>query len=115
MTLRFECEGAVALLTIDRPKVHNALDFEASDALVDAWIRFRDDDDLRVAILTGAGERAFCAGADLRGVGDFYKKLTSATSTRSSRRRSACDARSRCRASAASRRISRSTSRSSQP
>ena len=77
MSIRFECEGAVALLTIDRPKVHNALDFETSDALVDAWLRFRDDDALRVAILTGAGERAFCAGADLRGVGDFYKKLTS--------------------------------------
>ena len=42
MTIRFECEGAVAILTIDRPKVHNALDFETSDALVDAWMRFRD-------------------------------------------------------------------------
>ena len=84
MTIRFECEGAVALLTIDRPKVHNALDFETSDALVDAWMRFRDDDALRVAILTGAGERAFCAGADLRGVGDFYKKLTSAERLRRS-------------------------------
>ncbi|MCP4007598.1 MAG: enoyl-CoA hydratase/isomerase family protein [bacterium] len=77
MSIRFEIEGAVALLTIDRPKVHNALDFETSDGLVDAWMRFRDDDALRVAILTGAGERAFCAGADLRGVGDFYKTLTS--------------------------------------
>ena len=84
MSIRFECEGAVALLTINRPKVHNALDFEASDALVAAWTRFRDDDDLRVAILTGAGERSFCAGADLRGVGDFYKKLTSAERLRRS-------------------------------
>jgi E-phenylitaconyl-CoA hydratase len=74
----------VALLTIDRPKVHNALDFETSDALVDAWMRFRDDDALRVAILTGAGERSFCAGADLRGVGDFYKTLTSAQRLRRS-------------------------------
>ncbi len=84
MSIRFECEGAVALLTIDRPKVHNALDFETSDTLVEAWMRFRDDDALRVAILTGAGERAFCAGADLRGVGDFYKKLTSAQRLRRS-------------------------------
>jgi enoyl-CoA hydratase/carnithine racemase len=84
MSIRFECEGAVAILTIDRPKVHNALDFETSDALVDAWTRFRDDDDLRVAILTGAGERAFCAGADLRGVADFYEKLTSAQRLRRS-------------------------------
>ncbi len=77
MTIGFETEGAIALLTIDRPKVHNALDFETSDALVAAWERFRDDDDLWVAILTGAGERSFCAGADLRGVGEFYKSLTS--------------------------------------
>ena len=84
MSIRFECEGAIALLTIDRPKVHNALDFETSDALVDAWLRFRDDDALRVAILTGAGERAFCTGADLRGVGDFYRTLTSAQRLRRS-------------------------------
>lgn len=84
MTIRFELEGAIALLTIDRPKVHNALDFETSDALVEAWVRFRDDDDLRVAILTGAGERSFCAGADLRGVGDFYRNLTSAERLRRS-------------------------------
>ncbi len=86
MTIRFETEGRVALLTIDRPEVHNALDFETSDALVAAWERFRDDDDLRVAILSGAGERSFCAGADLRGVGDFYKSLSSAQRLRRSER-----------------------------
>jgi E-phenylitaconyl-CoA hydratase len=84
VTIRFEVEGAIALLTIDRPKVHNALDFETSDALVAAWERFRDNDELRVAILTGAGDRSFCAGADLRGVGDFYKSLTSAERLRRS-------------------------------
>lgn len=78
MTIRFECVGTVAILTIDRQSVHNAIDSETSQALIEAWIRFRDADELRVAILTGAGERAFCAGADLRGVGDFYRKLTSA-------------------------------------
>lgn len=84
MSIRFECDGAVAILTIERPEVHNALDFETSDALVAAWLRFRDDDELRVAILTGAGERSFCAGADLRGVGEFYSKLTSAERLRRS-------------------------------
>jgi E-phenylitaconyl-CoA hydratase len=84
VTIRFDVEGPVALLTIDRPEVHNALDFETSDALVAAWERFRDDDQLWVAILTGAGERSFCAGADLRGVGDFYKSLTSAQRLRRS-------------------------------
>lgn len=76
MSLRFERAGAVAILTIDRPEVHNALDSATSDALAEAWLRFRDDDELRVAILTGAGERAFCAGADLRGVADFYRTLS---------------------------------------
>jgi len=84
MTIRFEVDGAVAQLTIDRPKVHNALDFDTSDELVAAWERFRDDDELRVAVLTGAGDRSFCAGADLRGVGDFYKSLTSAQRLRRS-------------------------------
>ena len=86
MSIRFERDGAVALLTIDRPKVHNALDVETSDALLDAWLRFFDDDALRVAIVTGAGERAFCSGADLSGVGDFYTKLTSAERLRRSER-----------------------------
>ncbi|MCP4038568.1 MAG: enoyl-CoA hydratase/isomerase family protein [bacterium] len=86
VTIQFETEGAVALLTIDRPKVHNALDFETSDALVAAWERFRDDDHLWIAVLTGAGERSFCAGADLRGVGDFYKSLTSTQRLRRSER-----------------------------
>ena len=84
MTIQFDVEGPVALLTIDRPEVHNALDFETSDALVAAWERFRDDDQVWVAILTGAGDRSFCAGADLRGVGDFYKSLTSAQRLRRS-------------------------------
>jgi E-phenylitaconyl-CoA hydratase len=78
LTIRFDREGAVAILTIDRPEVRNALDLKASDQLVEAWRSFRDDDDLRVAILTGAGDRAFCAGADLRGVAEFYRNLSSA-------------------------------------
>ena len=84
MSVRFETDGAVAIVTIDRPEVHNALDAETSDALVRAWLRLRDDDALRVAIVTGAGERAFCAGADLRGVGDFYRSMSSAQRLRRS-------------------------------
>ncbi len=78
MTIQFERDGPVAILTINRPEVRNALDFKASEELTRAWIEFRDDDDLRVAILTGAGDKAFCAGADLRGVAEFYQSLTSA-------------------------------------
>lgn len=84
MSVRFETDGAVAIVTIDRPEVHNALDAETSGALAAAWLRFRDDDVLRVAVLTGAGERAFCSGADLRGVGDFYRSMSSAQRLRRS-------------------------------
>jgi E-phenylitaconyl-CoA hydratase len=78
VTIRFEREGSVAILTIDRPDVRNALDFKTSEALVQAWKDFGNDDALRVAVLTGAGEKAFCSGADLRGIGEFYRSLTSA-------------------------------------
>ncbi|MFQ5458885.1 MAG: enoyl-CoA hydratase/isomerase family protein, partial [Myxococcota bacterium] len=55
----------------------NAIDPETSDALITAWKAFRDDDGLRVAIVTGSGEKSFCAGADLRGVAEFYRSMTS--------------------------------------
>lgn len=55
----------VFLITINRPKVRNCVDGETAKLLHDAWIRFRDDEDLWVAILTGAGEEAFSSGADL--------------------------------------------------
>jgi len=56
----------VGLITINRPDVMNSLDFAANDLLVDKWREFADDDHLRVAVITGAGDRAFCAGADLK-------------------------------------------------
>ncbi len=62
----FEQHGAVALITINRPEAMNALDFAANDALIDAWKRVRDDREIRAAVLTGSGDRAFCAGADLK-------------------------------------------------
>jgi E-phenylitaconyl-CoA hydratase len=76
MTIRFERRGPVAVLTIDRPEARNALDFETGEELLRAWGEFRDDGELRVAILTGAGEKSFCAGADLRAVAQFYRSLT---------------------------------------
>jgi E-phenylitaconyl-CoA hydratase len=56
----------IMLITIDRPERMNALDGEAYDQLSEAWIRVRDDDDVQAAIITGAGERSFCAGADIK-------------------------------------------------
>ncbi len=78
MTIRSEREGAVAILTIDRPEVRNAIDPKTSDELIAAWREFQEDERMRVAVLTGAGERAFCSGADLRGLAEFYKSMTSA-------------------------------------
>jgi len=64
--LRYEKDGPVAVLTFDRPERRNALSPESIVRLAEAWQDFRDDDTLRVAILTGAGDRAFCAGGDLQ-------------------------------------------------
>lgn len=65
-TILFEKRPPIALITLNRPDSMNALDFEADEALLDIWREFRDDDNLLVAILTGAGDRAFCSGADLK-------------------------------------------------
>ena len=78
MSVRFEARDQIAIVTIDRPEARNAIDPETGRALIEAWLRFRDSPELRVAVLTGAGEQAFCAGADLHSVGEFYRSLTPA-------------------------------------
>lgn len=64
--ITYEKDGPVAVITINRPQKMNSLDFEANDALTEVWKAFAADDTLRVAVITGAGEQAFCAGADLK-------------------------------------------------
>jgi enoyl-CoA hydratase/carnithine racemase len=64
--IKYDQHGPVALITIDRPDRMNSLDFVANELLVEAWQRFNNDDAARVAVVTGAGELAFCAGADLK-------------------------------------------------
>lgn len=59
-------DQGVATITINRPERHNAMDAEHYAGLSDAWTRVRDDNDIRVAIITGAGERSFTVGADLK-------------------------------------------------
>ncbi|MCB1363826.1 MAG: enoyl-CoA hydratase/isomerase family protein [Rhodobacteraceae bacterium] len=76
MTVRCETRGPVLILTIDRPGARNALDAATQAALIAQWRHLRDDGDLRVAVLTGAGEAAFCAGADLRELGAYYRSMT---------------------------------------
>ncbi len=66
--LIYEQRGPVTVITINRPEVMNAIGPVTHLEMIDAWGRFRDDDDAYVAVLTGAGERAFCAGADLKSV-----------------------------------------------
>jgi enoyl-CoA hydratase len=61
----YERRGPVTLITIDRPERMNAIGPVVSREMVDAWGRFRDDDEQLVAVLTGSGTDAFCAGADL--------------------------------------------------
>ncbi|MFA5861239.1 MAG: enoyl-CoA hydratase-related protein [Candidatus Thermoplasmatota archaeon] len=74
MTVGFQTRGHVALIELQRSEALNAIDPETSDALVAAWIRVRDDDEIRVAIITGAGEKAFCAGADIKKMGEWYAR-----------------------------------------
>jgi len=62
----FEIEGAVAIVTLNRPAQLNAINAGIRHGLADAWKRFEQDDALKVAILTGSGEKAFCAGMDLK-------------------------------------------------
>lgn len=59
-------EGVYFWITLDEPGALNALDPDSMAALGEAWVRFRDDDELLVAIVTGAGERAFTVGSNLK-------------------------------------------------
>jgi len=66
-TVLFETDGEVAVVTINRPEVRNAVDAPTAAALAEAFRRFDADEGLAVAVLTGAGG-TFCAGADLKAV-----------------------------------------------
>ncbi len=65
MTVRYEVEGPVVVVTIDRPEVRNAVNAETAAALRESFARFDRDEELNVAVLTGAGG-TFCAGYDLK-------------------------------------------------
>ncbi len=72
--VRTERRGAVLEVTLDRPKA-NAIDMATSRELGDTFLRFRDDPELRVAIVTGAGERIFSAGWDLKAAAEGAEGL----------------------------------------
>ena len=64
--LETQVDGHIFIMTLNRPESMNAFSSELIAAVGEAWKRFREDGELRVAIITGAGERAFSAGADLK-------------------------------------------------
>jgi enoyl-CoA hydratase len=65
--LLFDVRDGVATVTLNRPEQRNALSNQMLTELVDAMERVRTDDEIRAVVLTGAGEKVFCAGADLGG------------------------------------------------
>jgi enoyl-CoA hydratase len=75
--VRYERVGACSLVTIDRPHRRNAVDGPTAAALHAAYLRFEADDDARAMVLTGAGELAFCAGADLKATETMAGRLMS--------------------------------------
>jgi enoyl-CoA hydratase len=73
--VRYERQGAAALITIDRQERRNAVDGPTASLLHHAYERFEADDSARVLVLTGAGDVAFCAGADLKATETFTDRL----------------------------------------
>src|SRR5438477_2831573 len=79
-TVLFETDGEVAVVTINRPEVRNAVDDPTAAALVEAFRRFDAEEGLAVAVLTGAGG-TFCAGADLKAVASGQRRRGAAVWT----------------------------------
>ena len=73
--VRYERIGAAAVLTIDRQDRRNAVDGPTAERLRDGYRQFVADDEARVLVLTGAGDVAFCAGADLKAIDTFGPRL----------------------------------------
>src|SRR5205814_8262795 len=69
-----ETDGALAILTFNRPEARNAMTWEMYDALVDACDRVDGDDQMRVLVLRGAGGQAFVAGTDIAQFQNFRNR-----------------------------------------
>jgi E-phenylitaconyl-CoA hydratase/naphthyl-2-hydroxymethylsuccinyl-CoA hydratase len=66
MGVDFNKENNVAFITLNRPEAMNSLDPESVSRLTEIWSEVRTDDDIRVVVLTGAGEKSFCTGTDMK-------------------------------------------------
>src|SRR4051795_6167577 len=73
--VHYDVDNGVAWLTIDRREARNALNEAVRTALFDGIRRFNDDGSARVLVLTGAGDQAFCAGADLKEMAEVALKV----------------------------------------
>ncbi|MFC2024113.1 enoyl-CoA hydratase/isomerase family protein [Chloroflexota bacterium] len=74
MAVEYVKDSKLAIITISRPEVHNALNIEAIQELHSAVMEFLDDPEVLVGIITGVGEKAFCAGADIEDMLPFLKE-----------------------------------------
>jgi enoyl-CoA hydratase/carnithine racemase len=79
-TIRYEKADGVVTLTLDRPKRHNAFDFQMAGELQQAWTDIKSDPEVVVAVVTGAGEKAFCTGFDVADVASGATEGQSAVS-----------------------------------
>ena len=73
MAVDYKVEGRIATITLNRPEAYNSVDIRTLRELHDALAAFRDNDEVWVGILTGAGEKAFCSGADIVEMLPFLK------------------------------------------
>lgn len=64
--IRYEKHGEVVVICFDRPEVRNCIGPTTHTELIDAWTHFKEDETAKVAIITGSGDQAFCAGGDLK-------------------------------------------------
>jgi len=75
MAIYYQLEGHVATFTIDNPHSYNAIDVKTLREFQDTMHKFRDDENAWVGIITGAGEKAFCTGADIADMLPFIKSI----------------------------------------
>src|SRR3954449_330445 len=71
--------NGVAIVTLNRPQVLNALDVPAKERLGAIWREISEDPQVRVAVLTGAGEKAFCAGSDIKEINRTGRMVSTET------------------------------------
>jgi len=74
VAIDYQKEGKIAIFTLNRPEALNAMNVQTARELHEAMVDFRDDPELWVGIITGAGDRAFCAGADIKDMLPFLKE-----------------------------------------